>query len=79
MLFYDSFCIYPCDCYVQFRGKKCYLYLLYIDDCHSLVSVNFVAILSYVLRLVRRILTEYFTYRKYKDLGTVLLQYLRKI
>jgi len=21
MLFYDSFCIYPCNCYVQFRGK----------------------------------------------------------
>ena len=21
MLFYDSFCIYPCKCYVQFRGK----------------------------------------------------------
>ena len=22
MLFYDSFCIYPCNCYVQFRGEK---------------------------------------------------------
>ena len=21
MLFYDSFCIYPCKCYVQFREK----------------------------------------------------------
>ena len=59
MLFYDSFCIYPCNCYVQFREKI----KLSVSVSDKLVGVVCVRIFSENLNLVPKCSTTDFSNR----------------